>query len=134
MAFIYCYNCGKQVSEGVPVCPYCNALLQTENKQPQTTQQSYDPANTMQKQVYVTNNGSNASGIVGFVFAMLGLFLGWIPYVGWIIWFLGMLFSSIGLCKKPYGFAIAGFLISIIDIFILLFIVGSIGAFIGGLI
>ncbi len=47
MAFIYCYNCGKKVTAGVPDCPHCNTLLQTENKQPQTPQQPYDPANTM---------------------------------------------------------------------------------------
>lgn len=134
MAFIYCYNCGKQVTEKVPVCPYCNTLLQTENKQAQTTQQPYESVNTTHQQVYVTNNEFNASGIVGFVFAILGLFLGWIPYVGWIIWLLGVIFSFIGLFKKPFGFATAGCIISIMDFIILVSVVGSIVAFIGALI
>lgn len=63
---------------------------------------------------------SNGLGVAGFVFAILGLLLFWIPILGWIIWFLGGLFSFIGLFKAPRGLAIAGFILSFIDLILIL--------------
>ena len=71
-------------------------------------------------------NQSNGCGVAGFVFALLSIFLSWIPYLGWIIWFLGFLLSFIGLFKSPRGLAITGFILSVIDILVLLFIVGAV--------
>ncbi|MFB9052126.1 hypothetical protein ACFFVB_03455 [Formosa undariae] len=70
----------------------------------------------------ITQNESNGIGIAGFIFAMLGLFLGWIPLFGWFIWFLGAILSFIGVFKNPKGFAIAGLVISFIGLILLLFI------------
>ena len=36
---------------------------------------------------------SNGMGTAGFVLALLALFLGWVPVVGWILWVLGLIFS-----------------------------------------
>lgn len=69
---------------------------------------------------------SNGIGVAGFVLALLGLFLSWVPILGWIIWFLGFLFSLIGLFKSPRGLAIAGFVISIIGFIFLIAVVGLI--------
>tara|TARA_B110000881_G_C18277660_1_gene365901 strand:+ start:164 stop:457 length:294 start_codon:yes stop_codon:yes gene_type:complete len=69
-------------------------------------------------------NQSNGMGVAGFILALLGLFLGWIPFVGWIIGFLGLLFSFIGVFKSPKGLAIAGLIISIISLFFLIFFYG----------
>ena len=71
-------------------------------------------------------NQSNGCGVAGFVFALLSIFLSWIPYLGRIIWFLGFLLSFIGLFKSPRGLAITGFILSVIDILVLLFIVGAV--------
>ena len=63
---------------------------------------------------------TNGIGIAGFVLALLGILLGWIPVLGWVIWVLGLIFSIIGMFRSPRGLAIAGFIISIIDIILLL--------------
>jgi len=68
---------------------------------------------------------SNGAGVAGFVLALIGLFFGWVPVFGWILWLLGLIFSIIGIFKKPKGFAIAGLVISLIGIIFLLVIVGA---------
>lgn len=137
MALIYCSHCGKQVSDKATTCPHCNAALsagqpQTQ-PQPQSAQQPIQQTtNATQQSVYVnvaSEKKSNSIGTTGLVFAILGLCLGWIPILGWIIWFLGALFSFIGLFRTPRGTAIAGFIISFIWLIVFVFIIGSIGAF-----
>ena len=134
MALIFCSHCGKQVSDKATTCPHCNAVLQAGQPQvqPQTAQQPFQQnTNATQQSVYVNVPGkqSNGIGTTGVVFAILGIFLGWIPILGWIIWFFGALFSFIGLFKSPRGCAIAGFIISFIWVIVVVFVVGSIGAF-----
>lgn len=73
------------------------------------------------------HNGSNGLGIAGFILALLALFLGWIPILGWILWALGLLFSFIGLFKAPRGFAIAGFILSAFDLIAILFLFSFFG-------
>jgi len=63
---------------------------------------------------------SNGNGTAGLVFALLTIFFGWFPVLGWIMWFLGLLFSFIGVFKSPRGLAIAGLIISIIGLVYLL--------------
>lgn len=70
---------------------------------------------------------SNGIGTAGFVLALIALFLGWIPFIGWIIWILGLIFSFIGVFKPPRGLAIAGLIISFIGIILLIVIFGAIG-------
>ena len=62
----------------------------------------------------------NKIGTAGFVFAMLSLFLGAIPVLGWIFWFLGIIFSSVGLGRKPKGLAPAGLIVSIFALFVII--------------
>ena len=62
----------------------------------------------------------NKIGTAGFVFAMLSLFLGWVPLVGWLFWFLGIIFSSVGLGRKPKGLAPAGLIVSIFALFVII--------------
>ena len=63
---------------------------------------------------------SNSIGLAGFILAILSLFLGWVPFLGWISWLLGAIFSFIGVFKKPKGFAITGLVISFIGVIILI--------------
>lgn len=84
-----------------------------------------------EKQVFFVQqaeNKSNGIGIAGFVLALLGLFLGWIPVLGWILWALGLILSGVGITRKPKGLAIAGLVISLIGLIILIFVIGTIGA------
>ena len=68
---------------------------------------------------------SNGMGIAGFVLALLALFLGWIPVLGWLMWLLGLVFSCVGMFKKPKGLAIAGLIISLISLIFLIVVFGA---------
>ena len=63
---------------------------------------------------------SNGIGTAGFVLALIGLFLCWIPILDWIIWLLGLIFSAIGVFRIPRGLAIAGLCISFIGLIIMI--------------
>ena len=71
---------------------------------------------------------SNGIGTAGFVLALIALFLGWIPVLGWIIWLLGLILSFVGVFKTPKGLSIAGLVISLIGIILLIVVFGAIGA------
>jgi hypothetical protein len=68
---------------------------------------------------------SNGVGTAGFVLALIAIFLGWIPVLGWILWILGLILSFAGLFKKPKGLAIAGFVLSLIDLILLIVVFGT---------
>lgn len=65
---------------------------------------------------------SNGIGTAGFVLALISLFIGWIPVLGWIAWLLGLILSFVGIFKNPRGLAIAGLVISLVGIILLIFI------------
>jgi hypothetical protein len=72
------------------------------------------------------NNSSNGIGVAGFIFSILGIFLGWIPIFGWFIWILGISFSIAGTFKSPRGLAFSGLIVSILGlVFLIIFILGS---------
>lgn len=71
---------------------------------------------------------SNGIGTAGFILALIGLFLGWVPVLGWVIWLLGLIFSFIGIFKSPKGLAIAGLIVSLIGFILLFAVFGVIGA------
>lgn len=87
-------------------------------------QQSYQPQAPQQAPVRRRNGIGNA----GFVLSIIGLALCWVPVGGSILWFLGFLFSFIGLFKRPKGLAIAGMAISCVSIalFIILLMAGAV--------
>ena len=69
---------------------------------------------------------SNGVGIAGFVLALIAIFLGWVPVLGWILWALGLILSFVGVFKKPRGLAIAGLVVSLIGIILILTVFGAI--------
>ena len=81
-------------------------------------------------QLSVINNiqqsKSNGLGTAGFVLALISFLFCWVPGVNWVVWFLGAIFSIIGCFKEPRGLAIAGTIISFIDIIVLISIIGAI--------
>ena len=95
---------------------------------PQETQ--IQPQYPNNPQVSVINNiqqaKSNGIGTAGFVFALISFLFCWAPGVNWVVWFLGAIFSIIGCFKEPRGLAIAGTVISSIDIIVLISIIGAI--------
>ena len=70
---------------------------------------------------------TNGMGVAGFVLALLVLFLGWVPVLGWILWVLGLIFSVIGVFRTPKGLAIAGLIITFIGLIVLI-ILGAVFA------
>lgn len=76
-------------------------------------------------------NQKNSMGVAGFVLALVGLFTSVIPVFGWIIWLLGLIFSIIGVTRKPKGLAIAGLIISLIGVILLITFVGALAALVG---
>ena len=92
---------------------------------------SQQPQSWQNQQVVVNNtleNRGNGLGTAGFVCALLGLLLCWVPVVDWILWVLGLIFSFIGVFKAPRGLAIAGLVLSFIDLIILFVAVSAIAS------
>ena len=71
---------------------------------------------------------SNAMGTAGFIIALVTIFLFWIPVLGWILLLLGLIFSGIGVTRKPKGLAIAGLVISLIGLILLIVVLGLFAA------
>lgn len=85
--------------------------------------------NNTQRHVIIQERPStNGMGIAGFVMALLTLFLGWIPVFGWVLWGLSLLFSFIGIFKRPRGLAIAGLILSIVGLVFIVFLYALIAA------
>jgi len=81
--------------------------------------------NDNQGQTIIVNqqkSESNGTGTAGFVLALIALFFGWIPILGWVLWILGLILSFVGIFKKPKGLAIAGLVISLIGLVLLILI------------
>lgn len=74
---------------------------------------------TNNQQVFIQQKQSNGLGTAGFVISLVAIFLCWIPALCWILWILGLIFSSIGVFRQPRGLAIAGLAISLILIIII---------------
>ncbi|MDR1898082.1 MAG: hypothetical protein LBR10_14975 [Prevotellaceae bacterium] len=70
-------------------------------------------------------NKTNGVGTAGFVLALISLFFGWIPVLGWILWALGLILSFAGVFKSPRGLAITGLVISLLDLILLLTVFGA---------
>ena len=80
---------------------------------------------TTSQVVYVNAGQSNGLWTTGFVFALLAIFLWWVPVLWWILWILWAIFSFVGIFKAPRGLAIAGLIISFIDLILLLTVFGA---------
>ena len=118
---IHCPACGTEISRYAPSCLKCgHPICPTSN--PRTTSPT-DHNQTIIIQQPVRQ--SNGTGTAGFVLSLIALILSWLPGVGWVVWFLGFLLSFIGIFKSPRGLAITGFIISIIDLIILVALVGT---------
>ena len=149
----YCGNCGAQMRADAPYCPNCGhpSALQQPQQHTQQPTQPYQPQYVQkypqqyqqpmcaagfsqpQPQVVVVNQKSQSNGLgtTGFICALLAILLSWIPGLDWILWLLGLIFSLIGCFKAPRGLAIAGLVISLLDLLLLVAIIGTLGAAVG---
>ena len=123
-----CPYCGEEVPETATKCMYCTAWLNEEQPpvQPPVTpiQPSAQPqAAAAQPQPVSRKNGISTAGLV---LSIVGLALCWVPGVNLVLWFLGFLFSFIGVFKRPKGKAIAGLIISAVSIVVIILVFGAI--------
>ncbi len=86
--------------------------------------------------IQVVDTRSNGIGTAGFVLALLTLFLGWIPFFGWVMWTLGLIFSAMGISKakkinKGMGLSIAGLVISLIGVIMIFLVAGTLATLVG---
>lgn len=79
-----------------------------------------------EEKVVIVKQQGNGMGVAGFVLALLGLLLCWVPILDWILWLLGLIFSIIGMFKPKKGLAIAGLVISCIYILLITVFAGVI--------
>lgn len=139
-----CPYCGAEIPETATKCMYCTAWLD-KGRPDQTViheaappqQPGYQGAtpmtnvyvNTIQPQAAAAQatRRKNGIGAAGLVLSILGLVLCWVPFADFILWFLGFLFSFIGMFKRPKGVAIAGLVISIISLVVIVLLWSMLG-------
>jgi hypothetical protein len=80
-----------------------------------------------QKQPQIVVNPKNNMGLTGFILSLVALFFGWIPVFGWIVWTLGVIFSTVGVFRSPKGLSIAGLAISLVGAIMMLAFFALIG-------
>ena len=142
----FCKYCGKELQPDAAFCSSCGKPQTNVSQQPAAqimqqpvVQQPYVVNAYQQPQpvvapnvstntttVVVERGHSNSMGTAGFIIALLGLVFCWIPVVDLILWFLGLVFSFIGLFKAPRGLAIAGLVLSFVLIIVIIIIWSSI--------
>ena len=100
---------------------------QQPNYTQQPPQQQYAQQQPPYQQPYYVEEPrkTNGLGITGFILALLSIFLGWIPFLGWLVWLLGLIFSFIGVFKVPRGMAIAGLILSLLGLLVIVLITGG---------
>ncbi len=64
------------------------------------------------KPIYYGRYG-NSIGTAGFILSVLAVLCFWIPVLGQVLWFLGLVFSCLGMLRKPKSFAVAGLILSL---------------------
>lgn len=74
----------------------------------QSYQQPYPQPYTYQRA-----EESNPCGVTGFVLSILSILFCWLPILSGILWLLGLIFSIVGMGKRPKELAVAGLVISL---------------------
>ena len=128
----FCSVCGKpqnnmsiqQPAVQIMQQPVAQPYVVNAYQQPQPVAAPNVSTNTTT--VVVEGGHSNSIGTAGFIIALLGLVFCWIPFIDFVLWFLGLVFSIIGLFKAPRGMAIAGLVLSLVLIIVIIMIFGTI--------
>lgn len=131
---VFCPYCHEEINEKAVKCKHCGEWL--DNRLNHMTPAISNP--NQQPQIFVNNNSSrsNGPGTIGFIFAMLAILTSFIPGLNFLtsfFGFFGLILSFIGMFFNPKGLAIAGLIISILDLIIVALIAGAITSFITSL-
>ena len=123
-----CSNCGAMVKDDALWCPECGADVGNEasqpapvvNAEPEVVVQQQEQPRRRRRPLIIPKKEENVLGIVSFVLTMVGLIglvsLSWVG-VGLIFLFLfpiSMILGFFAMFKKPRGFAVAAFIISLL--------------------
>lgn len=136
---IPCPHCGGLINSGATKCKHCKEFIQTDGAPQQSSQTFPNQTIVINQQQVGRPRGSplialpenrNNAGTAGFVLSLLALIFSWTPFVNLVLWLLGLIFSLVGLSKKPKGLAVAGLIISLISILVIILLIGAIGAII----
>ena len=115
---MYCKNCGYKNTDDAKFCESCGSKLISENgviEQTETTYSNSQPIEIKEERKY------SGKAITGFVLSLVGM-----VFAGLICGVLGTIFSSISLVEIPKkqfngkGLAIAGLVVSIVDIVLMI--------------
>ena len=74
----------------------------------------------------VERNNSNGLVTAGFVLGLISIFLSWVPFLGWILWFIGLIMAFAGIFKQPRGLGITSLVLSFIGLIFILTVFVSI--------
>ena len=120
----FCSSCGKPQGNAPAQQPTVHIMQQPVEQPYVGSPQSATAPNVMTNTTtfVVEKSGSNSMGTAGFIIALLGFVFCWIPIVDIILWFLGLVFSIIGIFKAPRGMAIAGLILSLVIIIVIIII------------
>lgn len=124
---MFCKSCGSDNADGAKFCVKCGAPLSAGKESAGTAGAAQATPTTIVNNVVAPAKG-NGIGTAGFVCALVAVFTCWIPVLGWILWLVGAILSVVGIFREPRGLAIAGTVISFIDVILLIVVVGGIAA------
>lgn len=94
------------------------------NKYSSEPYQNYQTINTIPP---TTRKENNVFGIIGFSLAVFSWILVLVPIIAQLTWILGLVFSIIGVFKKPRELAMVGLVISLIGFAICIFLITTLG-------
>jgi hypothetical protein len=129
-----CTNCGAEVADGALWCPQCGADVGNEQPQPtpvahaepvvvqsQGSSQEQQPRQRPRRRpLFIPKQEENTLGLVSFILTMVALFglltTSWIGigFIFLVAFPITMLLGFIAMFKKPRGFAVAAFIISLL--------------------
>ena len=134
----YCPNCGTAINPQSTFCPNCGQSVATQQPVPYPQPAAYYPPQYayqqpyQQPQVVMMKSPTNGLGTTGFILALLAILVSWVPGLDVLMWLLGLVFSAIGCFKQPRGLAVAGLVISLLDLIVLILAVGAVGGALAG--
>jgi hypothetical protein len=109
-----CKNCYAQMPDEAKFCGNCGSPFNEELIEPQVSEQQ--PVFQQQPTTVIIQSQTNGLGAAGFAVSFIGLFTFYIPIFGWLIIMIGSLLSYYGRKKEPKGLAIAGTVISVLNV------------------